>query len=76
MDFECTLYGTVCKELRVTKTSAKIETPSMTNIYKTPPLPPSATDAGDHVTDDLTAAVPAKKLKRRNAALYTPGSDC
>jgi hypothetical protein len=39
------------------------------------PLPPSATDAGDHVTDDLTAAVPAKKLKRRNAALYTPGPD-
>jgi hypothetical protein len=58
------------------KTSAKIETPSLTNYTQNFPPPPSATEAGDHVTDDLTAAVPAKKLKRRNAALYTPGSDC
>ncbi len=38
-----------------------------------PPPPRSATEAGDHVTDDVTAAVPAQKLKRRSFALYTPG---
>ena len=54
----------VCKYLHSTHQRLKIPPPS-------PPPPPSATESS-HVTGDAT---PAKKLKRRNAALYTPGPD-